>query len=59
MTEQARKEVAELRAIARLLLEGLDKLEAQAGEVDEPAKPREPPPEAYAQVMARRRKRGG
>lgn len=51
MTEQEKIELAELvREVIRA--------ELGRGKVDDRPKDREPPAEAYAQVMARRRRRG-
>jgi hypothetical protein len=56
MSADRQAEIEELRALAQRMLERLERLQVQ--DVDAQPKPREPSPEAYADVMARRRRRG-
>lgn len=55
--QQAESEMAELRSLAERLLERITKLQERSDD-EAPTVDRKPPPEAYAKVMSRRRRRG-
>ena len=55
MTQPAADELDELKAILAAALERINRMQSAA---PSPVVDREPPAEAYARVMARRRRRG-
>ena len=55
--EELQAELAELDAIAKALLKRIAKMRERLASPP-PVVDREPPPEAYARVMARRRRQG-